>query len=421
METPGRVEPLFLADDDILYPLIELIEEVKREAFDLAASIHPDTRAVLRRIVMMANALHSNAIEGHHASVGDVAHAMEGQNHAAVHPMTTEAIAHIRAERVVDRYLVDPSSIERSAQSHLRESLEATPAKPQIASSDFVKAAHKSLYLGMPDEFLKMQRPDGPEIAIVPGEFRKTPDEDVVVGRHQPPASDRVAEFMDHFTKRFAMVGKEDVSQIAAIPAAHHRLAYIHPFPDGNGRVCRLLAHAMAQQAGIGADGLWSISRGLAVGRKQANEYRKMMDHADSPRRGDRDGRGNLSLSALKEYVDWFLLVILDQIRLSMATFEPSALTERISEFAGHSGPTPWITAIIREGTVKLSEVEREASAGGLLGRLIKEGLLQKTLSGSTLSLSIPPRLYGKLFPEMFAQRREPAARMYVDSGPSVI
>jgi len=29
-----------------------------------------------------------------------------------------------------------------------------------------------------------------------------------------------------------------------AMAAAHHRFNYIHPFPDGNGRVSRLMSHA---------------------------------------------------------------------------------------------------------------------------------------------------------------------------------
>lgn len=50
----------------------------------------------------------------------------------------------------------------------------------------------------------------------------------------------------------------------------------------------------MALQAGIGAHGLWSISRGLARGIESTGTYKRMMDDADSPRRGDLDGLGNL-------------------------------------------------------------------------------------------------------------------------------
>ena len=94
--------------------------------------------------------------------------------------------------------------------------------------------------------------------------------------------------------------------------AAHHRFNYIHPLVDGNGRVSRLMSHAMALQAGIGAQGLWSISRGLARGLGDASQYKRMMDEADSPRRGDLDGRGNLSLQSLIEFVTWFCRVALD-------------------------------------------------------------------------------------------------------------
>jgi len=62
------------------------------------------------------------------------------------------------------------------------------------------------------------------------------------------------------------------------------------------------MSHAMAHTAVIGAHGLWSVSRGLARGLESRDEYKRMMDYADSPRRNDLDGRGNLSLLALKEF-----------------------------------------------------------------------------------------------------------------------
>src|SRR6266850_3698556 len=151
---------------------------------------------------------------------------------------------------------------------------------------------------------------------MIPGEWRTDSEHDVAVGRHVPPSSARVADFMRYFEERFTLERMGRASQIMAIAAAHHRFNYIHPFPDGNGRVSRLMSHAMAHSAGIGAHGLWSISRGLSRGLSRGpdgrDEYKQMMDAADVPRQGDLDGRGNLSLKALNKFVLWFLQVSVD-------------------------------------------------------------------------------------------------------------
>ena len=79
---------------------------------------------------------------------------------------------------------------------------------------------------------------------------------------------------------------------------------------------------AMAHIARIGAHGLWSVSRGLARGLASRGEYKRMMDHADMPRQGDLDGRGNLSQRALTEFMLWFLHVCLDQITFMSGLFD---------------------------------------------------------------------------------------------------
>jgi hypothetical protein len=117
--------------------------------------------------------------------------------------------------------------------------------------------------------------------------------------------------------------------RLMLIPVAHHRFNYIHPFPDGNGRVSRLMSHAMVQWAGVGAHGLWSVSRGLARGLESRTEYFRMMDHADSPRQGDLDGRGNLSEKALQEFTQWFLEVCLDQVEFMSGLFDLNRLDAR--------------------------------------------------------------------------------------------
>ena len=152
------------------------------------------------------------------------------------------------------------------------------------------------------------------ELRMVPGEFRSRPEEVVTVGRHQPPSSEHVGAFMRHFEQRYRLAGLGPGSRIMAMAAAHHRLNYIHPLLGGNGCVSRLMSHAMPLEAGISAHGLWSVSRGLARGLRSRGDYKRMMDHADMPRQGDLDGRGNLSRRALQEFTVWFLSACLDQV-----------------------------------------------------------------------------------------------------------
>jgi Fic family protein len=102
---------------------------------------------------------------------------------------------------------------------------------------------------------------EGREFTMMPGEWRSIPEHDVAVGRHQPPSSARVDAFMRYFAERYRFELMGRAGRIIAMAAAHHRFNYIHPFPDGNGRVSRLMSHAMAWRAGIAAHGLWSISR----------------------------------------------------------------------------------------------------------------------------------------------------------------
>ena len=109
----------------------------------------------------------------------------------------------------------------------------------------------------------------------------------------------------------------------------------MHPFLDGNGRVSRLMSHAMGLSAGIGAHGLWSVPRGLARGLHSRGDYKRMMDHADTPRQGDLDGRGNFSRRALTDFTAWFLKVCLDQITFMDSLLELDTLVDRPKMYVG--------------------------------------------------------------------------------------
>ena len=217
---------------------------------------------------------------------------------------------------------------------------------------------------------------------------------------------------MAYFERRFESAEGSASGRIIAIASAHHRLNYIHPFPDGNGRVSRLMSHAMALKAGIGAQGLWSISRGLARGLEDPGEYRRMMDHADSERRGDRDRRGNLSEVALRDYCVWFLKVMLDQIAFSTKLFDLAGLERRyrrlVADVVDDRRAPALAVAVLRNGELERGQAgmaldTSERTARNTLRKLVDAGFLASASPKTPVRPSFPLDYRERLFPNLFA------------------
>jgi Fic family protein len=284
---------------------------------------------------------------------------------------------------------------------------------PSATSSEFIQWIHHEFYRDASPAMLTLKN-ESREIVMNPGQWRSRPEHDNAVGRHQPPSSERVTDFMRYFEQRYNLSHLGTASRIMAIPAAHHRLNYIHPFPDGNGRVSPLMSHAMAHQTGIGAHGLWSISRGLARGLESRGEYKRLMDLADMPRQGDLDGRGNLSLKALKEFVLWFLKVCLDQVQFMSGLFDLNELKQRLRILVERSGTLkPQAAAILEEalmrGEFERGEVARitglpERTARRVLADVTELGLLASSTPKGPVSLRFPESALEALFPRLYPQ-----------------
>lgn len=180
------------------------------------------------------------------------------------HDLQQAAAAHVRVQRLIDqRY--------------------AAGEAEQRTSADFIRWIHRELFADASETMLRIESEGSAGYRMVPGEFRQRVEKDNLVGRHQPPSSAVVDAFMQYFERQFRMTDRGPAARVAQVVVAHHRFNYIHPFPDGHGRVSRLLSHAMAWQAGIGAHGPWSISRGLSRGLPERPSYKAMMDATDAP------------------------------------------------------------------------------------------------------------------------------------------
>jgi Fic family protein len=217
---------------------------------------------------------------------------------------------------------------------------------------------------------------------------------------------------MQYFARRYQFDRMGKAGRIIAMAAAHHRLNCIHPFPDGNGRVSRLMSHAMAWKADIAAHGLWSISRGLARRLTSRTDYKRMMDLADTPRQGDLDGRGNLSQRALIEFVEWFLRVAVDQVEFMASLLELDRLMDRLHAFVAQRHSLRPEACRLLDETMVRGEIERgeasritglpERSARRVLNDLLVEGILASTTPKGPVSLRFPADCLEILFPRLY-------------------
>ncbi len=394
LETPGRLEPMRLGDDATA-PIHEVLAELAFKAGRLDNALRGPLQAEAASLVRIMNCYYSNLIEGHNTRPRDIAAAVEGDlsDDPAKRDLQLEARAHIIVQVKID------------AQFH-----DKTLGDP--ASEAFILGVHRDFYAEVPDVFREIKGKDV-SFMMEPGVFRHEPQQDVTVGKHQPPSSTHVAAFMARFQEVYGeRPNQTPRARLIDIPAAHHRFAYIHPFPDGNGRVGRLMTHAMFLKAGMGAGGLWSISRGLARGLKSRDEYLAMLEMADTPRRGDRDGRGNLSLGALQTFTLWFLQVALDQVEFMTGLFDLDTFGTRLRRLVETEPDLDPRGASLLEAALTRGEIPRgEAAAitglGDRMGRVIlsqltARGLLISDTPKGPVRLGLPTDDVDRLFPKLF-------------------
>lgn len=393
LETPTRIEPCFL--ENAGGELLDLLTELPAAAGSLGARLHPKTAASLAALVRVMNCYYSNLIEGHNTRPRDIERALANDLDAdeGRRNLQLEARAHIRIQEMIDA-----------------EAAANTLADP--AGLDFILRLHSEFYRDAPEAMLRIEGA-GRSFVMTPGALRDDPTHDVAVGRHIPPSSSAVAAFMLHFAQRYDQRRMSVSRRLLAIPAAHHRLNYIHPFPDGNGRVSRLMSHAMAHHAGIGAHGLWSISRGLARGLESRTEYKTMMDLADAPRQGDLDGRGNLSERALTEFSIWFLKICLDQVQFMGELFDLGPLADRLKRYAQLKNWRPeaakLLTEVLHRGEIARGDAAGitglgERTARDLLGDILRDGVLGSPSEKGPVGLRFTVESQDVLFPRLFAE-----------------
>jgi Fic family protein len=390
-EAIGLIEPLLIGESSRHRgALTDLAVELAAKSAGFRRSLPEGVLTALADLVRAMNCYYSNLIEGHDTHPIDIERALKNDYSADARKrdLQLEAKAHITVQR-----WIDAGGLNGSATSAVA-----------------IRDIHKRFCDLLPDDLLWVTEPDtGERLRLVPGQLRTR---DVKVGLHIAVSPSAVPRFLERFEGVYSCLGRTDA--ILASATAHHRLLWIHPFLDGNGRVARLMSHAMLLHT-LDTGGIWSIARGLA---RNVASYKGLLAACDLPRRNDLDGRGNLSEEALTEFTRFFLTICIDQVTFMENLVEPNRLRTRILMWAEEETRTDALPAkagAILEAVLFRGELPR-GDAGTLLGtsprhaRRVVSALLEKNVLTSEgprdpLRLAFPATLASRWMPGLFPER----------------
>lgn len=295
----------FIPQDRAPGELQDAVVELGRLDAALHSNIPDPLRRPMMTLLRAVNSFYSNRIEGNPTHPAEILHAQEEN-----------------AEKFSDELLEIKRHIE------VQKALALAPAdRLEICKSSYLARIHKEFYEGVPDKFLNIKADENTVIRLSPGEFREC---GVKVGKHIPPEASELNRYMTWFENSYRLDRLFGLTPIFAAAGAHHRLMWIHPFLDGNGRTGRLFTDQYLRAAGLGGYGLWSMSRGFG---RNVDAYYEALGQADQPRKGDLDGRGQLSDDGLLKFTKYFIETALDQVKYFSSLLEPHKLNQRIDVY----------------------------------------------------------------------------------------
>lgn len=392
-EAVALMEPMTIGESArARMALTDLALELAQRSAGFRKSLPDGVMTALADLVRSMNCYYSNLIEGHDTHPIDIERALKDDYSADPEKrnLQREATAHIAVQAWIDEGGLDGRAF----------------------TANGIREIHHRFCELLPGELL-WQEPERPgeKVPVVPGEYRTR---DVQVGLHIPVSPGAVPRFMERFEEAYTDLGRTDL--ILAAASAHHRLAWIHPFIDGNGRVIRLMSYAVLRET-LDTGGIWSVARGLA---RNVGEYKKHLAACDLGRRNDLDGRGHLSEEALAAFTEFFLETCIDQVKFMEGLVQPDELRSRMMLWAEEEtrmDRLPAKAGNVLEAVLYRGELPR-GDVPGLLGvsprsarrivsALIDRGVLTSESTRAPLRLTFPAALASRWMPGLFPEKRD--------------
>ncbi len=383
---PYQFEPLLPRQR--MQDLFVIAQSITEASLNLRGALHSSTATTLATLLRAMNSYYSNRIEGHGTHPLNIARGLRADfsTRPKVARLQRLALAHIEAEQEIESWVTS-----------------GTDFSP--FSAEGIRRIHAALY----ERLSERDRTTEDGHIVEPGAWRNV---DVEVGRHVPPTHESLPDFLARYEEVYGGSASWD-KQLVKIACAHQRLTWMHPFLDGNGRVARLAAHAALTRDFSG--GLWSVCRGLA--RTQQNYYAQL-ESADEPRRGDLDGRGNLTENGLWSFCHYFLTTCLDQVGFMRNTLDFDGMRSRIRALVVFRSETDKqirreaelpLHYLFTSGSLTRAEFKQMTGLGDkvaqmLLSRLLKTGLVESDTPLGAVRFGMPLNALQFYFPDLYPE-----------------
>ena len=376
-------------------PLKDMAQEIIAASVRLESKVARETAIVLGDQLRLINSYYSNLIEGHKTTIPDINMALQKKFSQDPEKKYAQELcaAHVETER---RFM----------------ELVNAPQRLNICSQQFLSEIHAAFYVNLPEEHLFTHTLKGFSKAPVnPGQIR---DVNVSVdGRslHGPDYQD-LRVLLKTFAQSYTPDQFHGDERLIAMAASHHRLTWLHPFRDGNGRVARLFSGLYLARIGVNKSNLWSLSRGLSRNKKQ---YMFELWATDS--QDEQNGAHYFDDDMLADFCGFFFEVCLDQIRFMEDLLRLDQIETRIDWYvetrAKHDKKplrieaAKLLRAVFMRGAISRGMAAEilnmsERNARRIVSALIDDGLLQSQSHRAPLTIGLPISVLPYYFPNLY-------------------
>ena len=376
----------------ITQELDQLIVNVISSSASLGKGIHPFILQEIARFLVKVNSYYTNAMEGNPSKLKDIENALNKNfsSDKKARNYQMEHVAHIEVqEAMIKRLREEP--------------------KLSICSESFLCWIHEQFFKRLPEEMRFATTTGGNLVSVEPGQLR---DRGITVGIHEGPATkEEIKRYLSTFEELLSPEKLFGHRKLLGMASSHHRLLWIHPFGEGNGRVARLFTTAYGFRIGFSENMLWTVSRAFARNR---NDYDQHLALADQPRRNDLDGRGPLSEENLIQFCLFFLRCCEDQIHFMETMLKLDDMKRRYRRYIdgllgekllSKSG-SKVMERLILQGEFQRSEVlnicnVKQRRSSGIIKELINSKVVSSETAYGPLRINISVDMAIVLFPEL--------------------